>query len=873
MRLLRAIWFRLRAALQPAQINAEFDDELRYHIERETAENIKRGLSASEARRMAMAQFGGVEKFKEELRDERAMRWMSDISLDVRHGFRLLRKESLFSAAVIGTLALGIGATSTIFTIVNAVLLQSLPYPEANRIVSLSESRKGEDRGRAGQKAYRIWNESTRSFSAMALYGYTSATLTGTGEPTDINGATTSASFFSVLGARVAFGRVYTAEENLPGSAPVIVISNGMWKSQFGGDSTILNRAIMLNGTAMTVIGVMPPGFGTPWQAKYWTPLRVVETPNFERAFDVIGRLRSGVDPTSAVRELASLQPRLDSLRSAFSRGQQPVLMTLHQRMFGSVQRPLSILLAAVVILLLIACANVANLTLARAASRQREFAVRLALGAARWRVVRQLLVESSLLAGIGGLIGALMPPVLVKGFVLMSPRSVAGVTDIGVDGTVLLFTAVTTILVALAFGLIPALTGTRGTNAPSLATSSSAHAAHGRSQSVLRASLIVFEVSAALVLLTGAGLITKSFVQALAVSPGFTAQNVYAANMALPRTRYPKSPDVMAFFEAAAQRARALPGVEAVSVSAMKPLGGFSMTAELPRSPGDSTKLNVGFAEVDGQYGTAARLQLIAGRFLDDTDVKGAPSVAMISVAAAHHFFPGRDAVGLRLPTMGAYGDNAPPMLVVGVVADVAQTALDVAPVAQVFVSGAQVSMRPQYLIIRTSMGSDVLRSAIKRIVTDIDAQQPLTEFTSVLEDVKKSVAPRRFNSVLINVFAGVALLLAIIGLYGLMANAVASRRRELAIRMALGAEASRVMRLILRQGMSLVALGVLAGTALSLALSRTVSSLLFNVPANDPTIFVLAAVSLIVVALLACYIPARRATLVSPTTALRQE
>ncbi|MEP6835739.1 MAG: ABC transporter permease [Gemmatimonas sp.] len=874
MQILRAIWFRLRSMLQPTAINAEFAEELRFHIERETQENIKRGMNPDDARRTAHAQFGGVERFKENVRDEHGVRWLDDLSADVRHGLRLLRKDAVFSTAVIGTLALGIGATSTIFAIVSGVLLQSLPYPDADRIMSLSElhSDSGEDMEQVGEHAYRVWSASSRSFSATAIYGRSTANVTGVGEPFEMQGSVTTASFFSVLNARPAFGRTYTSEESRLGSEPVILISHRIWKSAFGGDSTVLQRSITLNGISTRIIGVMPPEFGTPWRGNYWLPLRAVESHTSDRPFNMIGRLRTGVRPVDAVRELTALVPRLDAERSPGRRGDRPMMMSLHDRLFGPVKKPLAILFSSVVVLLLIACANVANLTLARSALRQREFAVRLALGAGRWRLVRQLLVENSLLAGIGGLCGAIVPFVLVDAFISLSPASVARVADIQVDSTVLLFTTATTVLVALAFGLMPALVGARGANSSSLAASSTRNA-HARAQNTFRASLIVLEVSGALVLLTAAGLLTSSFVRATSVNPGFDTQDVYVARFNLPRSRYPNTPGAAAFFESAAQRVRALPGVAAVSASAMKPLGGLSITLELPKLADDSVAMNIGLVEVDGQYGNAARLHLVDGRFIDDGDVKGSPLVAMISSSTALHFFPGQKAVGQLLPKVVAYREGAPPVLVVGVVEDMLQVALDVAPMAQIFVAGAQGSMQPQFLIIRTSMNRDVLYASLKRIIAEVDPSQPVTEFTSVREDVAKSVAPRRFNSVLINVFAGLALLLAAIGLYGLLANTVAARTREIGIRIALGAQSQRVMRLVLAQGMSLVALGVLAGTALSLALSRTVSSLLFNVPANDPTIFVLAAVSLIVVALLACYIPARRATLVSPTTALRQE
>jgi len=872
MRILRMIWFRLRTLLQREQLNAELDDELRFHVHRETAENIARGMSADEARRTALAQFGGIERFKETLRDEHRVLWLGDTSADVRHAFRLLRTNKLFSASVILTLALGIGATSTIFAIVNGVLLQPLPYPDSNRIVSLSESQKGEDRERIGQRAYPVWKNAARAFTSVAMFKGTSATFTGNGEPVEIDGMQTTPSFFSVMGAPVAFGRTFSATENQGDSPQVVVLGHELWATRFGGDSTVLNRSIMMNGTSHTVIGVMRPAFGKPWRAKYFVPLvEPKSAADVEYYYDAVARLRAGVTPEKALLELNTLAMRVDSLRSKSNGGKMPVVMTLHARKFGSVERPLTILLCAVFVLLLIACANVANLTMARSASRQREFAVRLALGAGRGRLVRQVLVESFLLAGIGGAIGTLVPAASLRLFTSLSPSSLAGVTDIRVDTTVLAFTLVITVVVALLFGLAPALTGTLREIRGAL-HSGAARSGATKSQRTLRRALIVFEVAAALVLLTGAGLVTKSFSRAMNVKPGFTAQHRASAYIYLGRRRYPESASVIAFFSELEQRVRALPGVQEVSASATKPLGGFSMTAELPRSANDSTKAEIAFAEVDGHYGDAAGLHKIAGRFIDETDRRGTPLVAMISAGAARHFFPGRDAVGQVLPAMSTYGDSAR-LTVVGVVEDVPQRSLDIAPLAEVYVPGAQHGMRPGFLIVRSSLEPAVLQQAIRRFVTEIDPLQAVTEFSTLEDDLAKSVAPRRFNSMFINAFAMTALVLAIVGLYGLMAHNVASRTRELGIRITLGAQSDNVLRLVLRQGMSLVLAGIVIGSVLAMAFSKTVAALLYDVPPQDPVIFVGAPLLLVLAGFAACYLPARHATLVNPITALRED
>jgi predicted permease len=871
MRILDALLFRLRSLSGRDSLNADFDDELRYHIERETEENIKRGMSPNEARRAAHAAFGGVERFKENLRDEHGVRWLDDLSADIRHGFRLLRKNTLFSATVIATLGLGIGATTTIFTIVNGVLLRPLPFADADRIVSLSESNKGKDGNGVGDVAFKVWMRDSRSFSSMAVYGGGMATLTGEGEPVEIKGGAGTPAFFTTLKVQPKIGRLFSAEEAVRGGPRVVLLSHALWQNKFGGDTSILNRSLTMNGVQRMVIGVMPADFVFPQDAQYWTPLIVPSDPGIEYNFQILARLRDGVTTEAAQRELQGFASGIDATRNEYTRGAVPVVMTLHERLFGSVRKPLTILLASVVVLLLIACANVANLTLARSATRQREFAVRLALGAGRWRLVRQLLVESSILATIGGAVGLLVPYFLVGAFVKLSPSSVAGVSDIGIDGSVLLFTGAMIVASALLFGLAPALTGAR--SGASALGAGSARATSNRAQRTVRASLVVFEVAAALTLLTGATLLTKSFAQAMSVSPGFVPDNVYSAYFHLPPARYASEDAKQIFFDRVMTQLRATPGVEAVSASDVAPLKGYSFSRKMSSGVDDPAQIDIAFAKVDSAFGRTMHLNLRAGRFIDGTDVNGSLRVAMLTVSAANHLFPGQNAIGQKLPRQKNDNGSEFYQTVVGVVDDVAQRSLDQKPVPQVFLSTAQSEGVEEAILVRANMDATTMRTVFKQAVQLADPLQPLTGFAVLREDVAKSIAPRRFNSLLINAFAALALLLAMVGLYGLMAHAVASRTRELGIRIALGAQTQSVVNLVLRQGLNLVLLGIGVGIVVSFALSRTIASMLYDVPAQDPLAFVGAPVVLGVVALIACYVPARRATKVDPTTALRQD
>lgn len=872
MQILDAILFRLRSIFRMNNMNAEFDDELRFHIERETEANIKRGMSPDEARRKAHAEFGGVERFKQNVRDEHGVRWLDDLSADIRHGLRLLRKNTLFSLTVIATLMLGIGATSTIFALVNGVLLRPLPYPNAGRIVSISESRKGNDQGGAGQYAFELWMQSARSFKAMTAYARSNTVFTGHGEPIEITGAAVMPSFFEVMATPVMLGRSLRADDAAEGAPRVVVLGHELWQNTFGGDSTIINKTVSMSGRDRTVVGVMPRNFVFPGSAKYWVPFSIPHSPGAEYNLDVLARLRDGLPLESAQKELDTYVVRADSLRHQYSIGAVPVVKTLYERLFGSVRKPLSILLAAVVVLLLVACANVANLVLARSASRQREFAVRLALGAGRWRLVRQLLVESSILAFIGGALGTIVPLLLVNGFVKLSPSSVAGVKDIKVDGTVLLFTAMTSVVVALLFGLAPALTGAR--SGPSTVLGASSNKMSGsRTQKTIRASLVVFEVAAALTLLTGAVLLSTSFARAVSVNPGFTPSNVYSTYLSLPSTRYETDVQKKAFYNRIADELRGTAGIQSVSLSGTRPLGGYSFSKKVQVSPDNPDKIDIAFSGVDANYATTAGLHIVAGRFIDASDVLGAPRSIMMTKSAANLLFPGQNAVGKLYKVDVDSVDLTTPSTIVGVVEDVSQVSLDVKPTPQIFLPMAQRDIEPQHIVIRSSLPSSAVRSTVKSVVQRLDPLQPISQFLVISEEVSKSVAPRRFNSILVNSFAGLALVLALIGLYGLMANAVNSRTRELGIRMALGAQGSNVVRLVMKQGAWLVLAGIAVGAALSLSMSRTLSSLLYNVPPQDPTIFVGASVSLALVALLACYIPARRATSVSPIAALRQE
>lgn len=866
MRLLDAIRFRVRGFVARDAVNAEFDDELRDHIARETAANIARGLSPDDARRQALADFGGVERFKESLRDERGTRWLTDSLADLRHGVRLIRKNPLFSGAVIGTLALGIGATSTIFTIVNGVLLQTPSYPAPDRVVSVSQASRGEDQNVISASNYRGWLASQHVFSAIAAYSGASATLTGAGEPRDLNGAQVTPSFFTVFAARPAFGRLPVDDDAVRGAPRVVVLSHALFAGTFGSDSTIVGRTITVNGNPREVVGIMPASFDMPATAQYWTPLAVTSDPNVDFFYSMIGRLRDGVTLDGAERDLQPVIAALDSGRTPVIRGARAIVMSMHERRFGAVQKPLTLLFGAVVVLLLIACVNVANLTLARSAARQREFAVRLALGAGRWRLARQLFIETSLLALLGGGLGALVPFALVGAFVKLSPASLAGIHDVHVNGAVLMFTACATVAAALLFGLVPALTGSRGVG--SVLNTANARMSSSRAHGLIRSTLVVTEIAAALTLLTGAGLLTKSFANALAIDAGFRPDHVYATYVRLPGARYDDSA-AAAFYAQFVERIRGVPGVRDVARTSVMPLGGTAYSKLVDRNPPDGTKIEVHVGSVSAEFARAIALRLVEGRFIDERDTRGTEPVALVTRAYARQFFPNGTAVGR--PTPQFFDDTTRFPTIVGVVEDLPRRSIDEPAAPMVMLAAAQSEDAPRQIVIRSSLGETALRNVLKQLVASIDPLQPLTEFYPLQQRLDEAYAPRRFNAIVINAFALIALVLASIGLYGLMANAVVARTREIGIRMALGARAASVLTLVLRQGLALTAVGIVLGVALSYVLARTLTGLLYEVTVHDPFVFALAPCALALVAFAASLIPARRATHVDPMAALR--
>jgi predicted permease len=802
---------------------------------------------------------------------------MHYLSQDIRYALRSMLHNPGFTATVALILALGIGANSTLFGIVDAVLLRPLPYPESNRIVSISmASEDGSDIGRLDEPtAQLLARSSLRDFDAVAISNGTGANLTGGRAPERVAGARTSASFFEVMGVAPARGRTFTAEELRKGGPPAVIIANGLWKRDFGGDPSVLGRTVRLDDRSYTVVGVMPEGYDYPNDAEYWLPLPPLESMagGGYMFVDAIGRLKSGVGVPGGLAELESVRSR--HLAELPSDLQSTTLraMTLHERAYGDLRPALLILLGTVGCVLLIACANVANLLLARAAVRKREFALRTALGAARSRLMRQVLVESVLLALLGGALGLVLPVYGMPLLAALGPEYLHAVPDIAVNGGVLLFILVVSLGTGVLFGSAPAIALASGDVQLALRNGGTALLGEGGRTGPRRV-LVAAELALAVVLLTGAGLLVKSFINFRGVDPGFTAEGVLTATVTLPETRYESAAAQEQFFRDLIARARAIPGVESAALSSITPLGGFNMTRR--SGPQSESPIQVAVPQfavstVGTEYFAVFGIPVLAGREFAERDDAHTEPVVIISESMARAAFPGRPAVGERLEL----GDDER-YTVVGVVADARQRPAQAAPLPMMYRARLQSgSSTYGHISLRTREGTDPLTlvPALRAALEGVDPTQPLSHITTMDALLSESIAPRRFNVLLLGSFAALACVLAAVGLYGVIAFLVAQRTREIGLRMALGADARQIVLAVLRQGLLVASAGVAVGIATALALSRIVAGMLFGITARDPMVFVAVPLLLLGVAALAIVVPARRASRVDPAMALRGE
>src|SRR5262245_4166280 len=810
---------------------------------------------------------------------------MQTLWQDLRYGARMLLKKPGFTSVAVITLALGIGANTAIFSVVNAVILRPLPYPHAERMVYVLKGSMSDPRfeGSYSPQNFADLRSRNQSFDSYSAFSYVSFTLTGDQQPEALDGILASADIGRVVGMAPALGRVLTAEEDAPGKEHVALISDGLWRRRFGADPQIVGRNVQLNGEPYAIIGVMPPNFNFPNpNIQVWAPL-AIDSSKYGRGHGFlqgVARLKPGVTVEQARADLQNIAEQIKKEIPWFDRDFTMHVETVRETRFGALDRPLMVLLGAVALVLLIACVNVANLMLGRATARWKEMALRSALGASRWSLVRLLLVESALLAAVGGAVGLLLASYGVDALVAINPAAIPASKKITIDGSVIAFTFLISLLAVALFGLAPAWQATK-TDLSRALRENSRSATGARRLKLMRGALVVAEISLSLVLLVSAGLLLESLWKLLNVNPGFRAENVVTCRIDLPRAKYPEDRRQAEFFRSVLGQARAIPGVEAVGLITHLPFSGSRGTSSFsiddrPGSRGSNGQ-SADRRQVAPGYFAAMGIPLLAGRDFTDTDDMEHPGVAIIDEAAANRFWPNENPLGKRI-TIGMgqevkiYG-KAVSREIIGVVGNVKHEQLKDDFQPEIYVPAWHLPAPNMYLIVRGKASAESLIKSIRRAVQSVDPDQPIRRAQLLETAIATTVAPQRLVAVLLSLFAGLALTLAVVGIYGVMSYSVAQRRQEIGVRMALGAQSRDVLKLILRQGMTLALVGVGAGMLVSTALTRLMKGLLYGVGPNDPLTFVGIGLLLTVVTLLAAFIPARRATKVDPMVALRCE
>ena len=867
-------------------IEADVDDEIRFHLEMLERDFLAAGLPPAAVREEALARFGDPAKVARWLRDHdtrrlrryRRIEAMSDLLQDARYGLRRMWQGPAFTLSIVLVLALGIGATTAIFSVLDAALLRPLPYPDPERLVAVHSLGHEDNELAVSFPEYVDWQRAPEVFADLGAYFTTTLPLTGGGEPEMLNVVQMSASVPRMLGALPRVGRAFTPGEDAPGAERVVMLSEGLWRRRFGGDPKILGRPILLSELPFTVIGIIPSvrrsivpkDLAAAREVDAWIPLRLdaERAPRDFHFLDVVGRLRPGLDFEHAQERIASFADRLRETGVTEFRIR---LGRLERLVIGDARPLLFALAGAASMVLLIVCTNVANLLLARAAVRRREIAVRAALGAARGRILRQLLIETLLLALLGGGAGVLVAWAGVAGFRALSPGSVPRLAEAAVDARMLGFALVLSLLTGLLFGLLPALRASRA-DLGEVMKIGARGAIGGPARDRLRGALIVAEVALSFALLIGAGLLIRSLDRLLAVDKGFNSERVISAFVLLPFSRYPEAHQHAAFFRELRERVAALPGVQTVGYVNTLPLtgganGGIGIegrTYPPGAEPGAWKRV------ASPGYFEALRTPLLAGRTFDERDAAGAPAVVVVNQTFARRYFPGESPIGKRVDFRW---DTQGMQEIVGVVGDAREQGLHQPAEPAIYIPFAQRPDAWAYLVVRTSGDPASLVPSLREVVASLDRNLPLSEVRTLEDVVSEGLAERRLAMSLFGAFSALSLVLAALGLYAVISYTVVQRRQEIGIRMALGARAEHVLRSVLRQGLALSAAGVALGALAALWLGQFLSGLVFGVGTTDPATFAGVALLLVLTALVASLVPAVRAAHLDPASVLRSE
>ncbi|HEY4837904.1 MAG TPA: ABC transporter permease [Candidatus Acidoferrales bacterium] len=886
---LRETASRICGLFAKRHVDADLEDEFAAHLDLLTEENIRRGMPRKEAHYAARREFGRVEQIKQTYRERRGLPMLETFLHDLRYGARMLVKNPGFTAIAVLTLALGIGANTAIFSVVNSLLLTPPHYKQPDRLVMVWEQRPSGNwfQGTVSPANYFQWQDHNTVFEQMAVMYDDHLTLTGdNSDPEQIAYQGVSSNLLSMLGTDPIIGRTFFPEDAVPRKNDVVILSFGLWQRRFGGDSQIVGKKIEIEGQPCRVIGVMPRGFQlfikrgsfTSEQAEIWTPIPFTEKSRVPRGryLTAVARLKPGVTIGQAQLQMDSIAVALEKQWPDFDKGWGVKLIPLKDQLVGNLRQPLLILLGAVAFVLLMGCTNVANLLLGRAAGRQREIAVRVALGADRKRVIRQLLTESLLLSALGGIAGLLLAIWGTKALLALGPKNMLAGTPVIVDWRVLAFTTTVSLATGILFGLGPSLVALSADVNKTL-KEGGRDASSGRRGNRLRSALVIAELTLAVVILVGAGLCLRSFYFLNSVDPGFNPHNLLTMKLSLPNASYKEDAKKIAFFQQLRDRTAALPGVISASADSWLPFTtmgaatGFQIEGQPQLSSSDQPVTDVRVVEPD--YFHTMAIPLIAGREFNEQEASVPSHVIIITQALATGYFHGESPIGKRITV--AMGGNTEkfPSLIVGVVGDVKHEGLNTIAGPMVYWPHPELPFPFMTFVIRTTGNPLALIGSVRQAVKQLDPGLPVSDVATMEQRMSDSAAESRFSTLLLGIFAVVAIVLATVGIYGVTSYAVTARQHEIGIRMAVGAQPADVERMFIRRGIALTLTGLALGLIASFALTRLMGGLLFGVTPHDPLTFVAMAALLLIVAMLACYIPARRATRVDPLVALRYE